>query len=214
MIGSCAVSGARAQPAAELDAGQPGSIQSSTTRSGALSFSRVGLVAARDGFDLVAFGFEVVAQQQRSAAPRPRRSGCGRSSGVGSPTRTRTAAPARCCRRPSGARRRSAAALRPCSGPVSAMLVAWSPMRSMFLAQNSRCGAERDVARILHHVGEQLAEQRGVHRVDLLVALPDRDRLGDVAPRIGVEHLLELASTSSAKCARRRGSASAAGNRR
>ena len=72
------------------------------------------------------------------------------------------------------------------------MLVAWSPMRSMFLAQNRRCVQMRDVARILHHVGEELAEQRGVHRVDLVVALADRARRLEVAVGVGVEHLLQL----------------------
>ena len=72
------------------------------------------------------------------------------------------------------------------------MLVAWSPMRSMFLAQNSRWMQNADVARILHHVGQELAEQRVVDGVDLLVAAPHRERLGDVAPRVGVEHVLEL----------------------
>ena len=52
--------------------------------------------------------------------------------------------------------------------------------------------AERDVARVFHHVGEQLAEQRVVDRVDLLVAAPHRQRLGDVLARVGVEHVLEL----------------------
>ena len=44
---------------------RPGSIQSSTTRSGAASAAAFGLVAARDGLDLVALGLEIVAQQQR-----------------------------------------------------------------------------------------------------------------------------------------------------
>ncbi len=53
--------------------------------------------------------------------------------------------------------------------------------------------AERDVARIFHHVGQQLAEQGRAHGVDFLVAFPDRERLVQVATRIAVEHLLELA---------------------
>ena len=66
MIGSERVSGrARSRRHSSMPE-RPGSIQSSTTRSGTLSFSRdVGLVAARHGIDLVALRFEIVAQQQR-----------------------------------------------------------------------------------------------------------------------------------------------------
>src|SRR6266851_9419593 len=35
---------------------------------------------------------------------------------------------------------------------------------------------ERDVARIFHHVGQELAEQRSADGVDFLVALPHRHR--------------------------------------
>ncbi len=52
--------------------------------------------------------------------------------------------------------------------------------------------AGRDVARILHHVGQELAEQRGVDRVDLVVALADRLGLLHRAGGIDVEHFLEL----------------------
>ena len=58
--------------------------------------------------------------------------------------------------------------------------------------------AEADIARILHHVGQQLAEERGVHGVDLAVRAPHRRGLLDVALGVGVEHLLELLSTMSA----------------
>ena len=45
---------------------RPGSIQSSTTRSGVrLAQPGVGVVAAGDGLDLVALGLEIVAKQQR-----------------------------------------------------------------------------------------------------------------------------------------------------
>ena len=65
-------------------------------------------------------------------------------------------------------------------------------MRSMFLAQNSRCVHARDVARIFHHVGQQLAEQRGVHRVDFLVAIAHEADAVDRARGVDVEHFLEL----------------------
>jgi hypothetical protein len=52
--------------------------------------------------------------------------------------------------------------------------------------------AERNVARVFHHVGQELAEQRGAHGVDLFVALPYRQRLVEVVTGIAVEHLLEL----------------------
>ena len=51
-------------------------------------------------------------------------------------------------------------------------------------------GAERDVARIFHHVGQQVAEHRVLERVELRVVLPHRARALDVALRIGVEHVL------------------------
>jgi hypothetical protein len=62
-----------------------------------------------------------------------------------------------------------------------------------------RLGAEQevralgDVARVFHHIGQELAEERGVERVDLVVALADLDGGGGVARRIGIESGLELA---------------------
>ncbi len=66
MIGSRSVSGrARSRRHSSMP-DRPGSIQSSTSRSGALSLQLdLGLVAAGGGVDRVALGFEVVAQQQR-----------------------------------------------------------------------------------------------------------------------------------------------------
>jgi hypothetical protein len=52
--------------------------------------------------------------------------------------------------------------------------------------------AETDVARVFHHVGQELAEQRIVDRVDFLVATPDGERLFDVAAHICVKHILDL----------------------
>src|SRR3546814_984815 len=55
----------------------------------------------------------------------------------------------------------------------------------------SQMRAGRDVARILHHVGEQLAEQAGIHLVDFLVAMPHVDGTIRIVIRIGVEHVLD-----------------------
>ncbi len=60
------------------------------------------------------------------------------------------------------------------------------------LGAEQQMRAGRDVARIFHHVGQQFAEQRGVHRVDFLVAFADAVGLLDRARRIDVEHFLEL----------------------
>ena len=68
------------------------------------------------------------------------------------------------------------------------------------LGAEQQVDAEGDVARILHHVGQELAEQRGAHGVDLLVAAPHLHRLAESRAGIGVEHLLELRSTSVAIC--------------
>ena len=76
------------------------------------------------------------------------------------------------------------------------MLVAWSPIRSMFLAMNSRWVQAADVARVLHHVGEELAEQARIHLVELLVAPPDGERLVGVALDIGVEDVLDHAASA------------------
>ncbi len=53
--------------------------------------------------------------------------------------------------------------------------------------------AEADIARVLHHVREQLPEQGVVHGVDLLVVAPHGERLVGVAFHVAVEHVLELA---------------------
>ena len=51
--------------------------------------------------------------------------------------------------------------------------------------------ARGDRARILHHVGQQLAEKAGVDLVDLFVALPHVASLGHVAVRERIEHVLQ-----------------------
>ena len=66
MIGSALLSGRARSLRHSSMPERPGSIQSSTTRSGGASRSRMSASSPRaDGLDLVAFGFEVVAQQQR-----------------------------------------------------------------------------------------------------------------------------------------------------
>ena len=51
-------------------------------------------------------------------------------------------------------------------------------------------GAERDVARILHHVRQEIAEHQVFQRVEIDVPLPDVERPLDVALGVGVEHVL------------------------
>jgi len=60
------------------------------------------------------------------------------------------------------------------------------------LCREQEVGAEGDIARVLQHVGEELAEQRGVERVDGAVAPPDVHRGLVVLLGVGVEHVLEL----------------------
>src|ERR1700722_13926393 len=54
---------------------------------------------------------------------------------------------------------------------------------------------EGDVARILHHVREKLAEERRVHGVYLLVARPDLSRGPGVTRRVRIQYAFELAQT-------------------
>src|SRR5260370_8401057 len=52
--------------------------------------------------------------------------------------------------------------------------------------------AEGDVARIFHHVGQELAKQRGAHVVDLFVAVPNRECLLEVIAHVALNHPLTL----------------------
>src|SRR5436190_11551501 len=52
--------------------------------------------------------------------------------------------------------------------------------------------AEADAARVLHHVGQQLAKERGVQRVDSAVGPPHLERRGVVAVAIGRADISEL----------------------
>jgi hypothetical protein len=57
--------------------------------------------------------------------------------------------------------------------------------------------AERDVARIFQHVGEALAEQRVVERIDLEIIAPHRERFGGIALLVALEHARELVEHQS-----------------
>ena len=69
------------------------------------------------------------------------------------------------------------------------------------LGAEQQMRAQADVARILHHVGEQLAKQRIVHGVDPLVLPPHPHRLVGVALGVGVEHVVQLAHAPAPACA-------------
>src|SRR5262249_26140472 len=60
--------------------------------------------------------------------------------------------------------------------------------------------AEGDVARIFHHVGQELAKQRGAHGVDLFVAVPNCECLLEVMADVAVEHPLSWMRTSAPIC--------------
>ena len=67
------------------------------------------------------------------------------------------------------------------------MLVAWSPMRSRFLATRISSKAAKTTAEFFHHVGEQLAEELVAQAVDLIVALQHAAREILIAADEGVE---------------------------
>ena len=58
------------------------------------------------------------------------------------------------------------------------------------LRAKQKMGAERDVARILHHMRQKIAEHRIFERIEIDVPLPDVERPLDVALGVGVEHVL------------------------
>src|SRR5262245_15125747 len=60
------------------------------------------------------------------------------------------------------------------------------------LGTEQEVGAKPDVTRVLHHVGEKLAEQRVVHGVDLFVLVPDLERPVGVALDEGVKNFFQL----------------------
>src|SRR6202044_148769 len=57
------------------------------------------------------------------------------------------------------------------------------------LRAEQKMRAEGNIARVLHHMGEQIAKNRILERVEFGVARPHRLRALDVALRIGVEHV-------------------------
>ncbi|ESY33756.1 hypothetical protein X749_02670 [Mesorhizobium sp. LNJC391B00] len=67
------------------------------------------------------------------------------------------------------------------------------------LGAKQQMRARRDVARIFHHVGQKLAKQRGVHGVDLVVAVANEAYFLDRARGIDVEHFLELGQSEFGK---------------
>ena len=58
------------------------------------------------------------------------------------------------------------------------------------LCTEEEMGTESDIARILHHVGEELAEKRVVKRVDVLIVAPDHKGLFRVPSSECVKHVL------------------------
>src|SRR5208282_1778388 len=66
------------------------------------------------------------------------------------------------------------------------------------LGTKQEVGVEAGLLGLIHHCRQQLDIERIVHRVDFLVALPNRERRRGIALRVGVEHVLELAHRSLA----------------
>ena len=60
------------------------------------------------------------------------------------------------------------------------------------LRRKQQVRAQADIARVLHHVGQQLAEHRIVERVEARIAAPDGDGLCRIARAEGVQHVLQL----------------------
>ena len=60
------------------------------------------------------------------------------------------------------------------------------------LRGKQQMGAEPDGAGILHHIGQELAEDRIVERIDFLVRTPHFEGPRCILAGIGVEHVLQL----------------------
>jgi hypothetical protein len=73
-------------------------------------------------------------------------------------------------------------------GDVGRMIA--HPLDILDVEQQMR--AKGDAARILHHVSEELSEQRVVDGIDLLVVASYLERLGDLGANVAVENLIEL----------------------
>ena len=173
---------AGAQPAADFEARDAGQHPVEDDEVGRVfGEPQFRLVAALDAFDDVALGLEIVGEQHRkirlvldhedARAPTQRR--CGRLS-----LRDLVHAPppaASTSASPGGPRGRSEGIGSPGDeiedglGDVGGVIA--DPLD--VLRAEQEMGAEGDVARILHHVGEEVAEHRILERVEIDVALPD-----------------------------------------
>ena len=165
----------------------PGSIQSRMTRSGAvLGKPQFGLVAAFDALDDIALRFEIVAEQQREIgfvlddedARRRRRLARRRCSLRAlihaSPPAASTVDVGILARhaRPFGGHRLAGDEIDDGLGDIGGVVA--DPLD--VLGAEQQMGAEGDVARILHHVGQEIAEHRILERVEIDVALPHGSR--------------------------------------
>ncbi len=61
--------------------------------------------------------------------------------------------------------------------------------------------AKGDVARILHHMGQEIAKDQIFEGVEIGVSLPDVERPLDVALGVGVEHVLHQFDARTRSCA-------------
>ena len=159
---------------------------------------QLGLVAARHVLNQITFGLEVISQEQRQIGfvlddEDARR---GRSawtddllarlvhhdfpSGVSFDVRSLAAA------RPVGRQVRTGHEIEHRFGNVGGVVA--DPLD--ILGAEQKMGAEGDVARILHHMGQEIAEDRIFEGVEIGVPLPDVERPLDVALGVGVEHVL------------------------
>jgi hypothetical protein len=75
---------------------------------------------------------------------------------------------------------------------VSAMLVAWSPARSMFFEQKSRCVQNVMLRGSSIMKVKEVAKHGILQRIEFGISKPHVLRLLHIAARIGVEHVLQL----------------------
>src|SRR6476660_10435034 len=183
---------ARAQPAAQFDAGKTRQHPIEDHQVGrAFLQSRISFVAACRSFNLVALGFEVIAKQH-----------CQRLlvfDNEDARAHAKSVVHLLLPRAQRGDGRRIA--FRALIGNRVSLDDIVDRLRDIgrmvahaldVLGAEHQMDAEGDIARIFHHVGEQLAEYRRADRIDFLVATPYGHGLGDIAPTIGVEHELHL----------------------
>ena len=199
MTGSVRVDSRARKPAADFetrDAGQHPVEDHEVGR--ILRQPQLGLVAALHVLDHIAFRLEIVAEQQRQIrfvlddqnARRGRGPGTDdvlarlvhldRPSRVGLDVRPLPAV------RPLGRQVRTGHQIEHGFGDVGRVIA--DPLD--VLRAEQKMGAEGDVARILHHMRQKIAEHRVFQRVEIDVPLPDVERPLDVALGVGVEHVL------------------------